>query len=919
MAQYIQSIKHTSQKHPLKAAMIGLFLTVFILMGLFFIFGLKIFPFGNGTIMTVDLGQQYIDFYQYYRSIFQGNWDQIFYSFQKATGGEMVGTWSYYLMSPYLILLLLFPQSWLTFAVALIVLLKLATAASAFQFMLGRFYNEVTWQSLTFSFAYAFIGYLSANQLNVMWLDGVIFLPFLIWGLEKIMRGQSGWTYVAWLALTLISNYYIGYMICLFLVLFFFYRAVANGRQELHDPDQMTILNQPLSPSGYYQTNYFTNLKTYLMKTFGKFAGWSIAGGGLAAFILMPTIFALSTSKGQQSSPELELTTDYPLYDIVSKFILGPFNFEQMPEGLPNIFIGSLALIMAILYFFNKKVPWQERLAAGSLVAVLLLSMNISGLNLIWHGLQYPIWYPYRFSFVFSFFLLFIGYQLYRQKPILSLKSAIWMLIPCALACGYLLYNIEEFDYLSVTTVIVSFVLFVGVTALLMMATDFDRLIYILLLMITISEVFANSVITVSSISYLKQDDFADYIAEIKPEIAEYAPGENEFYRMTKTFQRTKNDAMQLGYYDLNHFNSTMERNTTQLFKQLGQPMSDGFTNYTTGSLLTDALFGVQYYFDVTPFEDSQGSLKDRVMSTRADLSTYPVTEVTDQLIIHKNPHALSLAYMVNQDIQSVAIEDVNPVYLQDELLNVLTGNGTTNGVDLSQFEIANFASVDLFHIDSQDTSVVNTTYKRDDTGEDAFIDIHINFKTDQAYYITVPSFLNDEEVKYYLNGEPLDYDASYQSIQLFNIANNEQGAEKVFTIQLLDKETTLADVNLYTLDQEKVQTMADDLKENQLVLTDFSNAAFSGTVTVDDPSEYLLVTIPYAKGWHAKVNGQSVETTPLLNGSFMGIQFPEAGEYEVSFYYIPQGLTLGLMITITTSLVLVGIYAFEKKKNKNS
>ncbi len=241
MTQYIKTIQQNSQKHPLKASMIGLFLAVFILMGLFFIFGLKIFPFGNGTIMTVDLGQQYIDFYQYYRDIFQGNWDQIFYSFSKATGGEMVGTWSYYLMSPYLIFLLFFPQSWLSFAVALIVLLKLATAASAFQFMLGRFYNEVTWQSLTFSFAYAFIGYLSANQLNVMWLDGVIFLPFLIWGLEKVMRGQSGWTYVGWLALILISNYYIGYMICLFLILFFCYRMVAHGRADLLGHSQVVV------------------------------------------------------------------------------------------------------------------------------------------------------------------------------------------------------------------------------------------------------------------------------------------------------------------------------------------------------------------------------------------------------------------------------------------------------------------------------------------------------------------------------------------------------------------------------------------------------------------------------------------------------------------------------------------------------
>src|SRR5699024_3404044 len=434
MTQYIKTIQQKSQKHPLKASMIGLFLAVFILMGLFFIFGLKIFPFGNGTIMTVDLGQQYIDFYQYYRDIFQGNWDQIFYSFSKATGGEMVGTWSYYLMSPYLIFLLFFPQSWLSFAVALIVLLKLATAASAFQFMLGRFYNEVTWQSLTFSFAYAFIGYLSANQLNVMWLDGVIFLPFLIWGLEKVMRGQSGWTYVGWLALILISNYYIGYMICLFLILFFCYRMIAHGRADLHSQDQIDRLNQDLAPTAQYQASYFTNFKTYFIQTLGKFAGWSLAGGGLAAFILMPTFYALSTSKGQQSSPELELTTDYPLYDIVSKFILGAFNFDQMPEGLPNIFVGSLALIMASLYFFNKKIPWQERLAAGGLTTALLLSMNISGLNLIWHGFQYPIWYPYRFSFVFSFFLLFIGYQLYRQKTVLSIKSAIALLIPFAIA-----------------------------------------------------------------------------------------------------------------------------------------------------------------------------------------------------------------------------------------------------------------------------------------------------------------------------------------------------------------------------------------------------------------------------------------------------------------------------------------------------
>lgn len=915
MTQKLQSFKLLCQKHPLKSSMFGLFVTVFILMGLYFAIGLQIFPFGNGTILTVDLGQQYIDFYQYYREIFQGNWDQILYSFAKATGGEMVGTWSYYLMSPYLILLLFFPQSWLSFAVALIVLLKLATAAASFQFMLGRFYNEVTWHSLTFSIAYAFIGYLSANQLNIMWLDGVIFLPFLIWGLEKIMRGQSGFAYALWLGLILISNYYIGYMICIFLVLFFFYRLIAHSKKDDHQIAESELLNRDLSQTAQYHSSYFTTLKQYWTKTIGKFAGWSLAGGGLAAFILLPTVFALSTSKGQQSSPDFEFVADYPLVDVVSKFILGPFNFDQMPEGLPNIFIGTLALIMALLFFFNRKIPWQERLVAFIVTVVLLLSMNIKAMNLVWHGMQYPIWYPYRFSFVFSFFLLFIGYKVYRQKPTLSIYSAVGLLIAFTIACGYLLKNIAQFDYLSVTTVVVTLILFVGITILLMLANQQQHLVYGLLFIITLSEVFANSVISLSSISYLKNDDFAGYIDETKPLISQYAPSEDEFYRMTKTFQRTKNDAMQLGYYDLNHFNSTMDRNTTQLFKQLGLPMSDGFTNYTTGTMLTDALFGVEYYFALTPFTDDQGDLANRVISERADLASYPIEEISDQMLVHQNPNALSLGYMVNSDINQVKAEDVNPIYLQDELLNVLTANGTTDGIQLSQFEIANFASVDLFHVDSQDPSVVNTTYHRDESDEDSFIDINIDIKTDQAHYLTVPSYLDDKEVKYFLDGEPLNYDSSFQSVQVFNIANNEEGEEKVFTIQLLEDETTLADVNLYTLDQNKISQMSENLSKGNLNLESFNNTSFSGTVQVDDASEYLMLTIPFSEGWHAKVNGESVEPEPILNGGFMGIQFPDSGEYEVTFYYIPQGLILGSTISLATTGILIGLWVYRKRK----
>ncbi|MGL9672046.1 hypothetical protein U9990_15755, partial [Lactiplantibacillus plantarum] len=82
-------------------------------------------------------------------------------------------------------------------------------------------------------------------------------------------------------------------MICLFLILFFCYRMVAHGRADLHSQDQIDRLNQDLAPTAQYQASYFSNFKTYFIQTLGKFAGCSLAGGGLAAFILMPTFYAL--------------------------------------------------------------------------------------------------------------------------------------------------------------------------------------------------------------------------------------------------------------------------------------------------------------------------------------------------------------------------------------------------------------------------------------------------------------------------------------------------------------------------------------------------------------------------------------------------------------------------------------------------
>ena len=64
---------------------IGFFVPVTIMLGYFIYRGM--YPFGKSSLLTVDLGQQYVDFFAAYRDTLLHDPTKIFYSFSKAIGG----------------------------------------------------------------------------------------------------------------------------------------------------------------------------------------------------------------------------------------------------------------------------------------------------------------------------------------------------------------------------------------------------------------------------------------------------------------------------------------------------------------------------------------------------------------------------------------------------------------------------------------------------------------------------------------------------------------------------------------------------------------------------------------------------------------------------------------------------------------
>lgn len=75
--------------------------------------------------------------------------------------------------------------------------------------------------AVVFSTAYALCGFVGAYSLDIMWLDGVALAPLAMLGLRRMVKEKKVLLYYVTLSVSILANYYIAMMICIFLVFYF--------------------------------------------------------------------------------------------------------------------------------------------------------------------------------------------------------------------------------------------------------------------------------------------------------------------------------------------------------------------------------------------------------------------------------------------------------------------------------------------------------------------------------------------------------------------------------------------------------------------------------------------------------------------------------------------------------------------------
>ncbi|KRN95070.1 hypothetical protein IV55_GL000351 [Furfurilactobacillus siliginis] len=839
-------------------------------------------PFGNSSLLTVDMGQQYIDFFAFFRDTVLHHPGSFFYSFGKGLGGETTSLWAYYLMSPFNLLLLPFGKGSLSVAVLIITVLKYGCAGLSFAWVLRRLHLQNGWRLPILATAYALNGWVIANQLNLMWLDVLITLPLVIYGLELLIQEKRWLPYVSWLSATLIINYYMGYMVCLFIVLYTCFSLAWHWQSA-----------KQIAWAGFH------------------IGMGSILAAGVAAVILVPTYTALQLSKATYTLTKINWRFDYMPAKMLGKLFPGSFNFAQMPKGQPNIFIGTLVLLLVVAFFMNRTIKWPVKTAATLITLFLLLSVCFTPLNLLWHAGQFPIWYPYRFSFVLCFWFIWLAAIGWQSDTLSFWTIGVTTAITAGIAI-YLGFTMHSVNFLTLGQLLTGVGFMLGALLLCAPIRQLDAWRLPLLLLLTIADLGTNAVLSLNKISYVPQADFQIYTNVLKRASNETKQHDHGFYRIGTTFQRTKGDPLQGDYFGASHFGSTLERKTTGFYDLTGNPDGDGFITYANGTQFMDAFLNMKYFWNVnniaTVGHKSQAKYLP-VLTRKPDLTNYPAAKVLPQTTTHHNDNALGMGFMAASSTLAVKELIRDPMSNQNQLWNGLLGQPAGQRL----FSAVNFSGVTMNNT-NQITNITGSTLTRQRKNKPASMSLRFTPPTDDAYYLSLGANMQKDNVTILLNGQPLTQYPTFRNTVLVNLTNQQKDQPQTITFKLKKSALWLQNVTLYKMPQATFNSGIQKLQQHPLNITDYGQTHLTGHITATRQQPVLMTTIPAQPGWQAMVDGQPARLHTVAD-EFIAVSL-KPGAHRVSFSYHTPKLWLGIIISLG-SIVLTAIIAFWQRHQR--
>jgi len=927
------------------------FLPFVIMMGVYAC--LEMHPFGNNSVLMLDIQAQYIYYYEEIRSLLTEG-GSFLYSWKRTLGGEFMGIVAYYGASPFNIIFALFPKHMIADALMFINLMKIGSMGLTFGIYIHKTRKPGEMKTLALATMYALCAYAVVQTLDPMWLDAVVLLPLLILGLEALINEKKIILYITSLTIIFISNYYIGYMTGIFTFIYFLYYYLVN-RDEL-------IEKYPL-PEG----NIFKKaIGAHGVGTFARFAFGTLIAIMIAAFMLIAAIYSLSFGKNSFQDTNWVFALRFDFVEIFNKMLIGSYDTVR-PEGLPMIYSGMLALIGLPMFYMAPSVKPAKKIGATVVLLVLILSFAVNPIDLVWHGFNLPNWLNYRYSFVFSFFVILMTADALcdiKRIKLGSVAAAAGIMIGFIAIVQNLKYHInpDQGTFASastknLTSVLLSIVFIVAYVIVIYMITNekLENTGAFMLAAIVCIEMFAGALINVGDVmrdvgmvqygSFVNdrgEEDYSSYnaaINRIQHVVDEITENDTSFYRMeSKVYRRHggENESMAFGFNGIAHSTSTLNTNIIKLFNNIGYASQSHWTKYLGGTPFSDALLGIKYVITKDDLLDSDYYEKAYQALEHADHTT-PVSTIYAM----ENTKVLPIAYGVSPSALEKLSGMSKPYYpTAAEALNEITQGllwdtdfysevyGTINAVGMLEDCEKSYFSQACKYIDEdgeeQTKSVPYICYKV--TGERPSITFSINMQDNAPLYAHFPMDNFGKACDIFVNSR---YICTYDSAQIVYLGDFKKGEKVVVELRLYDVGDANTDYdNIYFSNESKfyffysnyeAQFEALEYFHNAAMKIDeYSNTMLKGTINLPKGQELILTTIPYDEGWNCYIDGEKVEIKRAL-GSLIAIE-STAGEHDIEFRYMPKCYVAGFVVSGIGIASFAAIITYEviKKIREN-
>lgn len=593
-----------------------------------------IYPLGDKTLIYNDMQYQYLDFFMWFRGVLHGE-DSASYSFFMGQGGNTVSLVAYYLASPLNLLCYFIKEEYMAEFLTLLIVLKLMLCSMTTYIYLNRRFELKMFYSCIISVSYGLMGYNILQCSNIMWLDGVLILPLVALGIyEYTYKRKTGLYYIT-LFYAVFTNWYIGYMLCLFAVLYFLFELIYSGLKTR------------------------IKIKEVIKSIFG-FAFVSILAVGSTSVLFLPQTLHMMNDGEAFDWSIFTPKFGFSVLEGFKDFFLEPDKLTWS-EGYPPIYIGSFVLVSATVFFVSKKIEVKKKYVAAAYLGGFMLIFNFRPLNYMFTLFKIPSSHTYRYAFIFSFFMVVIAALCLQELGELNgkeVRNALLMIIGILLLLDVTKgYSIREKAYLSAVLAVITGV---GLLEKVRKKQKFIFLANALILVCTMTEFYQKADMEFEGHN-IYASSCSEYNKIMQESVDILKQQDNDYYRIDKTFTRQltggcNNEGMAFGYSSISNYSSTNNVKIAELLKKCGYTGDTTLVTYSP-ILAIDALMGVKYIYSDKSITEGE-RIQENLMDGRN---------------LYKNPYALSVGYRA-ENLESDIVWEESPLRNHEILYEKILG-----------------------------------------------------------------------------------------------------------------------------------------------------------------------------------------------------------------------------------------------------